>query len=96
MTHPQPTGPRRSPGFNTVVLAALIVLLVIAGVVVWNWWSADEVSAVDNSEDALVQPATLPPPGSAAVPARPAGPDTPGDPSGDAVARGQEGERGRP
>jgi hypothetical protein len=46
-----------------MVLAALIALLVIAGVVVWNWWSADRVSAADNSQDALVQPATLPPPG---------------------------------
>jgi uncharacterized membrane protein YebE (DUF533 family) len=96
MTQPRPTGPRRSFAFNTMVLAALIALLVIAGVVVWNWWSADRVSAADNSQDALVQPATLPPPGPAAVPARPARPDAPGDPSGDAVARGEEAERVRP
>lgn len=62
--------PRRSPAFNAAIVGIIILLLVIAGVIVWNWWSLDARSAADNSRDEMVQPATLPPP-SPAVPAQP-------------------------
>src|SRR5690606_24529177 len=89
--------PRRSPRFNGMVVLGVILLFLIAGVVVWVGWSADDDRADDNAAGALVQPAELPPPDAGAVPAQPGATGT-----GDAVrpqdARGlspAEGETAR-
>ena len=65
MTHPDPArpeGPRRTTRFNGVVVLLVLLLFVIAGVYVWTRWSADDDSALDNSDGRTVQPAELPPP----------------------------------
>jgi hypothetical protein len=38
---------RRSPGFNAAVIAAIIAFFAIAGMIVWNMWSTEAVSAAD-------------------------------------------------
>lgn len=39
--------PRRSPAFNTLVIGGIITIFALAGVVIWNWWTAEAVSAAD-------------------------------------------------
>lgn len=39
--------PRRSPGFNALVVGGIVALFVIAGVLIWQGWTADAVSAAD-------------------------------------------------
>lgn len=96
MTGNSPNAPRRSTGFNGLVVAGVVLLFVIAGVWAWTSWSADDDSAADNSAGTLVQPAELPPPDAGAVPARPGATGTgnavqPQDERGISPAEGQAG-----
>lgn len=80
MSHqPPPPRPRR---YGTVI-AILLVAFAVLALLTWQRWSADAVTSVDNAQDAVVQPAEVPPPGGA-VPARPKNDGS--DASGDAVA----------
>ena len=81
MTQTPPDAPRRSSGFNGLVVLGIILLFLILGAFIWMRWSADSVSAADDAGAALVQPAELPPPDAGAVPAQPGQTGT-----GDAVA----------
>jgi hypothetical protein len=68
---------------STVVIGLALVFVVLA-LLAWQRWSSDAVTSVDNSPDAVVQPARVPPPGGA----RPARPVNNGiDGTGDAVVR---------
>ena len=74
-------GPRRSPVFNLLVVLAVIAAFVIAGTYVWNRWSQDDDTSLDNSGEQPVQPAEVPSPNAGAVKAEPppvaTGPRTP-------------------
>lgn len=39
--------PRRSPAVNTIVVLSIIAVMVIAGALIWNWWSVEAASAAD-------------------------------------------------
>lgn len=39
--------PRRTPLFNTLLILGIVAVFVIAGVIIWNVWSADAVTAAD-------------------------------------------------
>lgn len=39
--------PRRSPAFNTLVVGGVIATVTLAGVLIWNWWTAESASAAD-------------------------------------------------
>ncbi len=67
MTHPDPDRsdrpePKRTSGFNGVVVALVLVLCLIAGAYVWTTWSVEDDSAADYARGHPVQPAEVPPP----------------------------------
>jgi hypothetical protein len=63
---------RRSPALNALVVGAIVLFFVVAGVVIWNSWTRGSVTAIEEAHEAEVQPVeTLIAPTSA-QPARPA------------------------
>lgn len=61
----------RSPALNALVVGAIVLAFVVAGVVVWISWSRGSVTAVEEAHDAVVQPVETPIPPPDVQPAPP-------------------------